>query len=475
MYLPYKMSETFYRIHQDKTRHIFIMGPYGSGKSSGCIWHAVLNAMRQPAQRDGVRRSKHLVVRSTYPELYTTTMRSWKEWFKENITLSYGAPGKGMLKFDLPDGTKLEMELIFLAMDDEDSSRKVRSLDVTSAHINEADQISRKAYDEVRGRINRYPARKDSILINPFIICDYNPVNTEHWLYKLAEVEKPEEYAFYRQPPAILEVGGKFIVNPKAENLEHHQEGYYDALMQGASEDYIRVNLMNNYGDIRAGRVVFKDYNDFVHPVPKEKVKPLLGVPLIIGIDQGLTPSAVLTQMAPDGSILVLDEIVTEDCSLHEFCTDYLWPLLQNKYRAQLRDYILVVDPAAAQRSMNDAKSGVEVFREHGFKVKMAYTNTFTTRKEAVSYFLRKINGFKLSDRCATLRRGFISDYMYEESKTVNGIQYKEKPSKNNVSHVHDALQYAVLEYYKERDKKRKVFKGNLRKPYRAASTVAGY
>lgn len=45
--LNYHASDTFSRVHLDSNPYMFIRGPVGSGKSSGCIWHCVLNALKQ--------------------------------------------------------------------------------------------------------------------------------------------------------------------------------------------------------------------------------------------------------------------------------------------------------------------------------------------------------------------------------------------------------------------------------------------
>ena len=82
-----------------------------------------------------------------------------------------------------------------------------------------------------------------------------------------------------------------------------------------ADEDFINVNVMNNYGEVKKGKPVYKDYSDLEHHVDDEML-PLRGVPVVIGMDQGLTPSAAFTQQAPDGTVLVFAEICTDNCSL---------------------------------------------------------------------------------------------------------------------------------------------------------------
>ena len=56
--LNYHANDTFAKVHMDPSRFIFIRGPVGSGKSSGCIWHCILNAMKQNPDYENVRRGR---------------------------------------------------------------------------------------------------------------------------------------------------------------------------------------------------------------------------------------------------------------------------------------------------------------------------------------------------------------------------------------------------------------------------------
>ena len=52
-----------------------LIGTVGSGKSTGCVMHPFLNAMKQTPDEHGVRHYRHLVVRATYPALRSTTIK----------------------------------------------------------------------------------------------------------------------------------------------------------------------------------------------------------------------------------------------------------------------------------------------------------------------------------------------------------------------------------------------------------------
>ena len=329
--------------------------------------------------------------------LKTTVVRSWKDWFKSDVDIVYDTPIRGSINLDLPDGSKLEMEIVFIALDREDEVKKLQSLELTGCHINETAEIPRGIHQMLKSRINRFPPPMDGGATTPFIVCDYNAVATDHWLYKISEEEKPPKHSFYVQPPALLFCGKEgntniydndgnyYKVNPEADNLGHFVPGvpgkppiitatwnpkigqwwvphlaedYYIDQVLGADPDWISVMILNNYGHVRSGKPVYPEYEDKAHCSPKI-LQPHMGVPLLIGMDLGLTPACVFAQLTPTGQLMIIDEITTEDCSIEKFCDDLLWPKIKNEYAKF--DFHLIIDPAAIIRSQNDAKSAAEI------------------------------------------------------------------------------------------------------------------
>lgn len=499
MILNYHPVDTFQKVHVDSNRFMFVRGPVGSGKSSGCIWHCVLNSMKQIPQDDGVRRSRYGIIRASYPALKSTVVKSWRLWFKNLINIVYDTPIRGEMKLPHPDGeSEIHMELVFIALDREEDVNKLQSLELTGVHINETAEIPQGVHQMVKSRINRFPETTVGGAVEPFIICDYNSVDTEHWLYKIAEDVRPPKHSFYHQPSALLMVdprdadpnvplidaeGNHYIINPKADNLGHYEvrathdkptptakwdkevgawwvphlpADYYTDQVFGAEPDWINVMILNNYGQVRAGKPVYPEYKDAVH-FSERPLKPINGVPIIIGLDLGLTPAAAFTQLSPTGQMLVFDELVTQDCSIQKFLEDILKPHIHNNY-SQF-NYELVIDPSGLiTRSQNDAKAAEAYVRESGLPYHAATTNNVVKRREAVVYFLRKQDGFVVGPECKVLRKGFITGYCYEKKRlsiAVGNPQYKEKPEKNIYSHVHDATQYAALDHSEGRTTRR--------------------
>ena len=451
MELDYVANNTFAQVHRDPNRYLFVKGPVGSGKTSGCIMHLFMNAMKQPVLNDGARESRYAILRSTYPAIKTTVVKSWKEWFQNLIKIVYDVPIRGEIRLPLEDGTEMHMELFFVALDREEEVNKLQSFQLTGAHMNEAAEMPQQVHQMLKSRINRFPLQKKRGIepVNPFIICDYNSVDTEHWLYKLAEEVKPANHSFYSQPPALLMCheregfvcdndGNWYKLNPDADNIENLSEEYYQDMVSGADADWVNVFVLNNYGMTRQGKPVFPAYNDALHCSPYT-IKPMPALPLIIGVDCGLTPAAAFCQLTPTGQLAVIDEIVTEDTSIDSFAHNYLWPKIHTSY-PNFR-FMVIVDPASTTRSENDKKSAFDILKRAGFPIRTAKTNNGLARREAVNYFLHKLNGkepgFLLSPNCITLRKGFISEYKYAKILTSAriGDRFKETPDKNIFSH----------------------------------------
>ena len=84
--LDFSTSQTVWKFLQDKSFVRGLMGPVGSGKSYACAAEIMLKAVQQVASpKDGIKYSRFVVVRNSYPELRTTTIKTWQELFPENI------------------------------------------------------------------------------------------------------------------------------------------------------------------------------------------------------------------------------------------------------------------------------------------------------------------------------------------------------------------------------------------------------
>ena len=412
--IDYKMSPTAAAFHADDSFIRAVLGQVGSGKTSMMCMEILMRAMAQKPHK-GVRRSRWALIRQTYPELKSTTLETFQDWVpQETCPVVMSAPIKGKMRQQLPDGTIMELEVIFLALDRAEDVKKLKSLELTGAFMNECSELDETILKFLRGRVGRYPAKKVGGPSWYGIIMDTNPPTTRHWFYRLFETDKPEGHKLFRQPAPLIyhpHKGGMqspkaYSPNPDAENVEFLQGGYdyYYRQIPGASEDYIRVMVLGEYGATFDGRPVFPQFDDRLHI---ERSIPRLhrSGQLIVGIDWGLFPAAVVTQMSPNGRLEVIDEMVASDCTLEDFVDSYLVPVLINKYKAY--NVLLIGDPAGGQRNALYNMNSFQYLKSRGFAVKSAPTNEFMARKSAVDYFLGRNERFKLYSNCPILREGF--------------------------------------------------------------------
>ena len=83
----FKKSPTVYDFLQDNSFVRGVVGPVGSGKSYACAAEVFMRAVKQkPSPKDGIKYSRFVVVRNSYPELRTTTIKTWQEIFPEIAT-----------------------------------------------------------------------------------------------------------------------------------------------------------------------------------------------------------------------------------------------------------------------------------------------------------------------------------------------------------------------------------------------------
>lgn len=93
---------------------------------------------------------------------------------------------------------------------------------------------------------------------------------------------------------------------------------YYRRIMAGKDPEWIKVYVNGEYGRLIEGKPVFHNFRDSVH-VTAAPLQPVPNLPLLIGVDFGLTPAAVIGQRLADGRWLVLSEITTEDTGVIRF------------------------------------------------------------------------------------------------------------------------------------------------------------
>ena len=424
-----------------------LVGPFGSGKSSGCVMALLRYSAAQTEDHKRVRRTRYAVVRNTVKELKDTTKKTIDEWIMPLRPVWRESENKYILEYALEDGTTVHSEWLLRALDRPDQVKDLLSLELSGAWLNEAREIPKEVFDMIDGRIDRYPRRiADYKCTYPFLILDTNPPDTDNWIYKYFEelVKQDESVALkaeiFKQPSGL----SRF-----AENITNLPTNYYENLAVGKDPDFIKVYIRGEYGYLREGKPVFPMFVHESH-VAKKELSPIRGIPIIIGMDFGLFPAAVLAQQMPNGMLHILDEVVSEESrDIGAMITDELLPKLRSRKYFR-HGYYVIGDPAGTSRSQLDSRTCYMLLRKHNLRAYPAYTNSLQPRIQAVNQYLTGMVGgrpaFQISPTCPTLIRALAGRYNFRKLRLA-GERYTEVPDKGPYSHIADALQYACLGY----------------------------
>lgn len=450
----YEDAPTLYRASQSKKEIICILGPYGSGKSTACCFRIFEEALKRPVGKCGKALMKVLILRQTEPSLTSTTMATWNYWFpEENFgKVMWDTPITHKFTFcDTAQNNKIvEIEAIFLAIENYKDISKVKSFDVTMAWWNEGKECPEKVIiDDIEARCHRYPSvddKPDNVSIDDWypnvkVLIDSNPPPTTHWIYKFFEQDVLNDTSIsaeiFKQPSGL---------SAEAENLTHLKKDYYKKLAKGKEQWWVDINIHGKYGYSREGKPVYANYNDTKH-VSKNEIFVNIGLPVIIGMDFGHNCAAVFCQSDSMGRFNVIDELVS-DMASREFIQTILKPFIKTKYFGC--KVLVVGDPAGWNRERDDGCNGDELSKA-GIPNERASSNDPILRQNAVNSVLTTtVSGepkFQLNARCVTLREGFTSGYMFKKVFRNDTAEYTEAPEKNRFSHIHDALQYCCLYY----------------------------
>lgn len=412
-----------------------ILGPIGSSKSSACCVEILRRTSEQAPGPDGVRRFRACVIRNTYGELKTTTLKTWQQWMPPSFgKITMDAPFTHHIKTD-----DMDLEVLFLALDREDDVKKILSLELTLAWVNECKEIPKAIIDTLTGRVGRYPSKNQGGATWFGIIADTNACDTECWYYKMAEEVKPEGWEFFRQP------SGRSL---EAENLQNLPKNYYKNLIAGKEEDWIKVYIDAEYAFLTEGKPVFPQYKDSYHCAGKF-LEPVKGLPLVLGADFGLTPAAAIGQVDAAGGIRLIDEYVTDNTGIIRFAEGLARYIAVNYPDFEVRAGW--GDPSGNAKSFSDEQTALQIMNKH---TKWSWypapgDNSFGLRLEAVRLALQRnidgTPGLQVSAKCKMIRKGFVSGYHYKLSKSNNNAVIVETPNKNEYSHPAEAVQYLIL------------------------------
>ena len=421
-----------------------IKGPVGSGKSVGCVIEEARQAMQMPPCRDGIRRSRHVIVRNTRQQLKDTTLRTFLDWIKPGV---FGRWRESEMIFEMKFND-IHAEFLFRALDSPEDVQRVLSLEVSSAWLNEAREIPLEILQALMSRVGRYPKREDVPEYRSFVLADTNPPEVDSTWYKILERlpiddDDPEsvmECDTFHQPSGT---------SPEAENVANLRTNYYADLARGKTKSWTDTYVHGLYSPSLSGKPVYTTTFKPERHILKTNLVADPFMPIIVSFDCGLTPAATFMQMDLEGRVRVLREAVAFDMGMKRFSKLKLRPLIKNFFPNN--PLIFIGDPAGKRRADSDESSAFKVlkeeFEEEGAIVKGASTNDPKVRIEATEQMLSNYPDgdplMVIDPSCKWYIEALRSKYRYPKHK-ASGL-YSESPEKNNWSHIAEAGQYGAL------------------------------
>lgn len=443
----------------------WVVGPVGSGKTTGIFFKLAYMAGLQEPGPDGIRRTRAVIVRNTAPQLRDTTLSSWDYWFKDGQAGVWRETEK---KFTLKFGD-VECEVLFRPLDTPQDISRVLSLEVTFAIVDEFVELPRAIIDALSARCGRYPSAIMGGATNWGMWGSSNPSTEDNWWFDYLHDRKvfiqPGESQTETERTHVVGVtvddgslrNARYFLqpsgfSPEAENVENlpGQAGYYTNQAKGKSDAWISQFLKAQWGFSVAGKPVVPTFRPELH-LSKQGLSYNPHLPLIGGFDPGLGGSAMIFgQEDLDGRLLVLGELVQTGYGTTRFIQERLRPYLKRRFPDA--EFVIAPDPAAANRAQNDERTAVDILKKF-YPVKIETNNRLPLRLDALEHYTtRLVEGkpaFLVDEKeCPMVSRALKGGWRYALDKHEN--PKGDTPEKNAYSHPGDAVGYLARHFHRQ-------------------------
>jgi hypothetical protein len=436
MSLVYVPPPTIARFMESSSLVRVAVGPVGSGKSMGCIMELLRRACEQTPY-NGVRHTRYALIRNTLQQLRQTVLYDVQQYLGP-IVHYYVTDSTIQIRVRLPDGTLVRSDWILLPLDTKEDVRRLLSMQLTGAWINELREVPVEVVSALLGRLGRYPSRAMGGPTWYGLIGDTNPWDTDSPYHERLVLNPNKNWELFHQPSGI---------GPDAENVENLPPNYYEVLSGDRDIEWAQVHVESMWATSNDGQAVFrKSFHAETHVRDmKATVNP--NRPIMVGLDFGRTPCAVIGQIDNYGRAIIMKEVVTEGMGLIQMVQEHLKPILLGEPFAGRRVFI-VGDPAGRQRSQVTEETPFDALKAEGILAYPASTNSIDPRLLAVEKMMRSTivgePALQISrEGCPTLIRSLGNKYRYRRKRTG---QFEDTPEKLHPwSDICDALQYFCL------------------------------
>src|ERR1044072_6928333 len=390
--VSFMLSNSFYRM---------ILGPLGSGKTTTVLFELLRRACEQSPGLDGVRHTRFALLRQTLQQLKNTVLKDIIQWFGP---LMEWRVSESTVWFKFGD---VVSEWILLPLETPEDQKRILSMNITGAFVS--------------GAIATPPPGLQ-VFIQPSGLAP-NAENL-NWL-----LQTPARLALPIDHPDRLAKGRE----------------YYDRLSTSTNPAWVKRYVMAEFGPDPSGAAVYHGmfFMDF-HT--RDDLLVIPGAPLLIGLDLGRDPWAVLGQIDHMGRLLVHEEIEADNIGL-KLQLPRVRQVVSTNPKYVTSPVVIIFDPAGMAKGNFDAYNSMEVIKAAGFMCMPAPSNRLAPRLNAVERFLTESRGGTAAtlinkSKCTVVVTGLNGSYPFK----FNQIRAAQPaPEKNRWSHVCDAHPYLCM------------------------------
>ena len=411
--LHYKPLPHQIRFHADKTKYKLFAGGYGSGKTRTSVQEIIRHILETPGGRT-------LMGAPTYQALEQTSMAMFLEQFPPELVKNFNR-SSGVLS------THNGHQVLFRAIDDQG---KLRSLNLTAFHIEEASEVKLEIFEQLKTRL-RHAATKNHIGIlssNP----DDGWIKTEFLLH--STIYDPKQVNRFTQDKIYPD----YATHISASDLNIFlPDGFIDGL-RATNPDWWVKRFIDGSFENREG-LIFPQFKErIVDWTVRDEVNAR--DPIRWGTDFGIKdPTATLwLQLDKDkGKLHVFDEYYVSQQSVQNHAAEF------NARNMRFSPYQVmspVGDAAGKRRSNDDMNSTFDNYAEYGIFYRGSTKKLMDSIQKLYNYF--DSGRLVINAQCKNLLWE-LENYKWKKPK--DGGDYKEEPvDKDN--HLIDVLRYIVFE-----------------------------
>lgn len=423
-------------------KFLFVLGPIGSTKTTTCLFFMLMTAARQAPSPDGIRRTRFAIIRNTLTSLKQTVLKDAMSLFGEIASWN---GSDNTLRFRIAD---MDSEWLFMPLEHAEDQRRLLSLQLTAIYLNEIREIDFQLMISSFSRTGRYPSPKHGgvDVTHSFILGDSNMGTIGSELYQFLEEEDHPEVLYIHQPSAL---------SPQADWRHFLRKHYYDDIQIGQTKAWIDTHVHSMWSHDLTGLPIFADVFNRNYHVSDEPLTTVHSYPLLVGLDPGFNPAAIVCQLNHRGQLRVYREIHAPNCLFSIFVNEHILPVVTLPGYS-MKPLMFIMDPSGINRNAVTGLSPYGYLEEQGLDVTIASTNDIQPRISGIERLLVETRGIEsninpvpmpgiiIDPSCEILIRALSGEYRYKKRKLTGELE--DKPEKKHpISDVTDALGYVAL------------------------------